>query len=137
MLENYQPRENTTRDVLFQVSIKQSELGIGQTSLLNYRFQVVDFLPAMYVYEFRFFSKRPKEITKYDTIVIPFDKYVWCFTFGCIITQFLRLVAMQNLWSYVTGTCNPPDFIFEGRIHNLDTFSNHMEKFQIFFSPLS
>ena len=98
----------------FQVSVKQSELGIGNTDLQDYRFKVVNFLPAMYVYGTMLCSQKPKEITSYDTIVIPFDNYVWCFTFSCIITQFLLLVTMQNLWSHVRGTHNPADYIFEG-----------------------
>ena len=61
-------------------------------------------------------SRKPKEIATYDTIVIPFDKYVWSFTLGCIITQFLLLVMMQNLWSFVTGTNKPHDFVFEGLV---------------------
>ena len=68
----------------------------------------------MYAYEIILASQKPKEITSYDTIVIPFDNYIWCFTFCCIIIQFLLLVMMQNLWSYVTGTIKPDDYIFEG-----------------------
>ena len=71
-------------------------------------------MPAMYKGGTIMASQRPKEITSYDTIVIPFDKYVWLFMFGCIITQFLLLVMMQELWSSVTGTSKPHDFIFEG-----------------------
>ena len=41
---------------------KQTELGIGQTSYVSFRFKVVDFLPWMYVYEFIMQAKRPDPI---------------------------------------------------------------------------
>ena len=99
----------------FQISSKKAELGIGQqTSFQDYRFKVVDFLPAMYAQENILASQRPTEIASYDMIVLPFDKYIWFITFSCIFVQFLLLVAMQNLWSYVIGASNPDDYIFEG-----------------------
>ena len=68
----------------------------------------------MYAEEVIMASQKPMEVTTYDTIIIPFDKYVWLFTICCIIAEFMLLIAMQNVWSYVTGTKNPDDFIFEG-----------------------
>ena len=59
-------------------------------------------------------SQKPISITTYDTIIIPFDKYVWVFTICSIIAEFILLIAMQNVWSFMTGTNNPDDFIFEG-----------------------
>ena len=101
----------------FQVSTKQSELGIGQIAFKDYRFKLVDYLPPMYMFEDVLASKKPTEITSYDTIIIPFDKYVWSFLFGCICAQFLLLVIMQHLYSNVTGTSYLNDFIYEGNIN--------------------
>ena len=70
----------------------------------------------MYSDEVFIATKRPEAIASYDAIVIPFDRYVWFFTFGCIVAQFVLLVAMQNLWSILTDTSNPKDFLFEGWI---------------------
>ena len=70
----------------------------------------------MYMYELILASQKPKEITSYDIIIVPFDKYVWYFTLGCIITQFMLLIMMQNLWSRVMRTSNPRDFVFEGLV---------------------
>ena len=102
-------------DFLWQVSVKQCELGIGQTAFKDYRFESVDFLPSMYMLETFLATRKPKEIASYDSIIIPFDKYVWSFTFGCILVQFLLLVVMQYLYSHVTGTKHTNDFIYEGR----------------------
>ena len=68
----------------------------------------------MYMQQNLLASQKPKKITSYDTIIIPFGKNMWFATFCCIIAQFLLLVVMQNLWSYLSGTGNPEDFIFEG-----------------------
>ena len=94
--------------------MKQSELGIGQTTMEENRFKLVDYLPPMYPSGLLFASKKPRELATYDSIVIPFDKYVWAFMFGCICAQFLLLVLMQQLYSIVAGTRNSIDFIYEG-----------------------
>ena len=98
----------------FQVSVKQSEMGIGQLAQVDHRFKLVDYLPPMYRDGLFFGSKKPGELTTYDSIVIPFDKYVWAFMFGSVCAQFLLLVLMQQLYSIVTGTRNSIDFIYEG-----------------------
>ena len=95
--------------------MKQSELGIGQTSLKYSRYKLVDYLPPMSTNEDFLCSKKPEEITTYDTIIIPFDKYVWFFMLGCILMQFLLLVGMQYLYSNATKTSSPKDFIYEGK----------------------
>ena len=59
-------------------------------------------------------SARPKPIISYDSIVYPFDTYVWIFTFACIMAQFFLLQIMQALWCKVSGTSNQIDFICEG-----------------------
>ena len=102
--------------ITFQVSVKQSELGIGQLALEEYRVKLVDYLTSMYTYDFYFGSKKPEELTTFDTIIIPFDKYIWAFMFSCISAQFLLLVLMQQIYSTVTGTRNSIDFIYEGNL---------------------
>ena len=95
--------------------MKQSELGIGQTSINHDRYKLIDYLPPMSTFFDFLCSKKPEEITTYDTIIIPFDKYVWLFMLGCICAQFLLLVGMQYLYSNATKTSSPEDFIFEGK----------------------
>ena len=102
--------------------------------------KVVDFLPAMYMFEQFLATRKPKEITSYDRIIIPFDKYIWLFTFGCICAQFLLLVAMQYLYSHVTGTIIPNDFIYEGKLYyqtHLTHVYDEVLKFQTFSSLLN
>ena len=75
---------------------------------------MVDFLPAMYMYEYIMLSKRPDQIASYDTIVYPFDAYIWIFITISMIAQFLALFIMQNVWSISSGASNPKDYIFQG-----------------------
>ena len=94
--------------------MKQIEMGIGQTTYTGYRNKLVDFLPHMVAFEFSIASRKPKGITSFHTIIAPFDKYVWLFMIGCICAQFLLLVKMQFLYSYMNGKRLPRDFIYEG-----------------------
>ena len=96
--------------------MKQSELGIFQITLEDYRLRLIDYLPPMYTVEFYLNSKKPRATTTYDTIIIPFDKYVWTFMMVCIFTQFLLLVLMQRLYNNATGTEYLNNFIYEGDI---------------------
>ena len=68
----------------------------------------------MYMYEYIMNSKRPEQITTYDTIVYPFDAYIWIFITISMIAQFLALFIMQNVWSISSGASNPKDYIFQG-----------------------
>ena len=93
--------------------MKQCELGIGQIYYESYRFKLVDYLPSMYRSAELLLSQKPKEVISYDTIVIPFDKYLWFFMLGCMCAQFLVLVKMQQLYSSFLK-----NFIYEGISYN-------------------
>ena len=104
----------TFQHFLSKVATKQSELGIGQANLADYRYEVVDFLPPMYLYEYIMKTKRPDQIDTYDTIVYPFDAYIWIFILFSMMAQLLALFVMQNVWSITSGAKKPRDYIFEG-----------------------
>ena len=89
-------------------------MGIGQLNFADYRYKVVEFLPAMFMYEYIMHGKKPGEIASYDTIVYPFDGYVWLFTILSMTAQFLALCGLQNFWSKISGLSNSRDYIFEG-----------------------
>ena len=126
----------------FQVYLKESELGIFQITYEDYRLMLIDYLPHMYTIEFYLTSKKPRPTTTYDTIVIPFDKYVWTFMIVCILTQFLLLVLMQQLYNNVTGTENQYNlqYLYEGNIStNLTIFqiNSARMRFQTFSPQLN
>ena len=89
-------------------------MGIGQPNFADYRYRIVDYLPAMYMYEYIMASKKPKEIASYDTIIYPFDAYSWLATICSILAEFLVLVFAQNLWSYMCSNTTPDDYVYQG-----------------------
>ena len=59
-------------------------------------------------------SARPQQIVTYDSIVYPFDKQVWGFTFACIVAQFILLLVVQYAWCKVSGRPNNIEYVYEG-----------------------
>ena len=102
-------------NLFLKVSIKDSEMGIGQPSFSTYRYKLVDFLPNMYMHEFLMMSKKPHEIASFDTIFYPFDSFIWVFTLGCMLAEFVVLLLMQNSWHKASGRQNHDDYVFEGK----------------------
>ena len=93
---------------------KQSEIGMGQIGFTLYKYKMVDYLHYMYESPFFMFSRKAREIVSYDTIIYPFDNYVWACTWCMIISQFILLLFIQNMWSIASGKPNPQDYIFQG-----------------------
>ena len=96
------------------MAIKQTELGIGTSSIVDYRNQVVDYLPWMFVYELSMTSQRPGEVASYDTLIYPFDSYIWKFITLATLVTFSYLLATQKLWNNIHGGTLTPDIIFRG-----------------------
>ena len=89
-------------------------MGIGQPNFADYRYRIVDYFPAIYMYEYVMGSKKPEEIASYDTFIYPFDAYSWLCTICSILAEFLVLVFAQNLWSYMYSSTNPVDYVYQG-----------------------
>ena len=75
-----------------------------------------DALPWMYMYEFYLKHRKPAQIASFETLINPFDSYVWAFSIGSTITIFVVLVVMQKLWSNVSGIASPIGYMFQGDI---------------------
>ena len=97
-----------------QVLTKHSEIGIGQTSFTSYRYKMVDYLPWMYMYEFPFASRSPREVTSFVTLFRPFDDYTWIMAFVTSAIFFLALVVTQKLWAYQSRNPYTSDFLYQG-----------------------
>ena len=80
------------------MSKKKSEIGIGQTSMVSYRYNLVDYLHWMYVYEFLISTIKPKEVSSLWTLLYPFDFYVWIFTIASVTAVLIFLIIAQNFW---------------------------------------
>ena len=86
-------------------------MAIGQGIFAGYRNELIDYLPPMYVYEFIMKSKRPDPLATFATIVYPFDIYIWTFMIISMILQFLMLIAMQKIWSSLSGNFSLNNFV--------------------------
>ena len=94
----------------------------------------------MYHHSFNLISAKPEQIHVYDTIINPFDNYIWCFTFMCIGLQFVLLCIMQHLWCQLSGEIRDTDFVYEGfnkKVEILSIAQLIMLFFQISFSQPS
>ena len=96
------------------MATKQTELGINALSIIDYRYPRIDYLPWMYVYELVLSSRKPEEIASYDTLIYPFDSYIWGFIIGATLVTFMVLLTMQKLWNNIYGKTLTFDHIFKG-----------------------
>ena len=80
------------------MATKQSDIGIGQASMMAYRYQVVDFLPYMFSYEFLIMTGKPIQTPAYETLIHPFDRYIWIFIFAFILFVSCALTAIEKVW---------------------------------------
>ena len=78
------------------------------------QFKVDVDLDYMYCHQYILGSKKPVPIASYDTIVNPFDFFTWICTFASIISQFLLLLLLENIWCHVSGKIKPVDYVYEG-----------------------
>ena len=99
-----------------QVKEKDSEIGIGQTSIVIYRYELIEYLPWIYGYRFVVLSKKPEAAVTFDTLTNPFDKYLWYFTSSFSIAVFACLTLIQKCWNYASGQKTQHGWIFEGKI---------------------
>ena len=90
------------------------ELGVGQTSILHWRYTLVDFLPPMFIYHFRVTSKKPQPILAWDTLIYPFDQYMWYFIAASILAVVIALILIQNVWTFASGEQPPNGWVFQG-----------------------
>ena len=73
----------------------------------------------MYMYEYIMVSKKPRPIASYDSIIYPFDAYIWIFISISMVVQFLTLFAIQKIWTFTCRAKKQKDYLFEGSKHTL------------------
>ena len=78
---------------------KRSEIGIGQRDFSGHLNDIVDYVDPMFVNEYVFVTARARETFSYETIIRPYDKYVWAFTLASttiILATILMLAKFDN-----------------------------------------
>ena len=78
------------------------------------RYQIIDYLPHLYVYNYLVISQKPQQITSFDALYYPVDKYIWCFTISSALTILLLLVIMQKCWNHASGQNPLEGWLFQG-----------------------
>ena len=115
-------------------------MGIGQANFADYRLKMVDFLPPMYMYEYIMVSKRPRPIASYDSIIYPFDAYIWIFISISMMVQFLTLFTIHKVWTFASGAKKTKKITYMKVLYILQnwhpTFWSRMILFQTYFFPL-
>ena len=93
---------------------KETEIGVGQASIVSHRYKKVDYLPSMFLNEFLVQSKKPDPIGKIDTLIYPLNKFCWYFMISSIITIFMTLIFIQKWWMIASGERPSNSWIFQG-----------------------
>ena len=82
--------------------------------MVSYRYDLVNYLPWMYVYEFLLSTSKPKEIASLGTLWYPFDGYVWAFIGVCTTAVLVLLRIIQKLWIQASGSEAIQNNLFQG-----------------------
>ena len=98
---------------------------MGQMAYVKQRYDVADYLSWMYYYEFGIESQRPNQIVSFDTILFPFDNYIWAFSLFLTTVTFILLVIFQFAWSMASGEENPREWLFQGIFHRKLFLKSH------------
>ena len=98
-----------------KVASKQSEIGIGQTGLIENYFQEVDFLPPMTYSESIISQRKPKEIVSFTILIYPVDKYVWAFTLFSSFIMFIALKLENKFSNLINGEATQNKDNYKGK----------------------
>ena len=82
--------------------------------MVSYRFNLVEYLHWMYVYEFLISTDKPGRVTSLGTLLYPFQFFVWVFTIASAMAVLLSLTIAQMLWLSSSITTIESNYTFEG-----------------------
>ena len=94
---------------------KEFAIGMCCAGFVPKRYKLIDYLPWMYIYEFPVQSRKPKQIVSLDTLIYPFDVFVWCYILSSAMAMFVVFLFIQMAWSHASGEKPPNGWIFHGR----------------------
>ena len=107
---------------MWQVNQKDCEIGVGQHAITEKRYKLIEYLPWMFVYINGVQSKKAEQISNtLDTLIFPFDKYIWLFTITFTMAVFILLIFIQKCWIHASGQKPPDGWIFQGDIASVRT----------------
>ena len=107
---------------------KGTEIGVGQASIIYYRYMNVDYLPSMFLNAFLVMSKRPRAIGKIDTLIYPLDKSCWYLMVSSIFAIFIALILIQKSWIIASGERPTNTWIFQGTVLYMDKVKDNWQR---------
>ena len=101
-------------------------------------FQLNDFTASVGAYEHHFISGSPKEINDRRTFINPFDKYVWSFLLGSILTVTTIMILVNKIQAAMMNDDQNMKVesasAYECEIHQtITSFSNFPQSLRHFF----
>ena len=82
--------------------------------MVSYRYNLVEYLHWMYVYEFLLSTKKPNEVASLGTLLYPFDFYVWAFTIASAIAVLICQMIARKLWLNSSRSTTDRNDTFQG-----------------------
>ena len=77
-----------------KVASGEQDMGIAQFTVQRDRLKLFDFTPCFTEVQFVYQTALPGEITRYDTLLIPFDYLTWvCLLLTSVTIEFVLLLA--------------------------------------------
>ena len=108
--------QEITYNPFCQVNQKDCEIGVGQHAIIHMRYKLVEYLPWMFVYINGVQSKKAEQINTLDTLIYPFDQYIWYFTASFSMAVFIALIFIQKCHINAMGHIPQDGWIFQGDI---------------------
>ena len=86
------------------------------------RYKLVEYLPWMFVYINGVQSKKAEQINTLDTLIYPFDQYIWYFTASFSMAVFIALIFIQKCHINAMGHIPQDGWIFQGDVVCIEIF---------------
>ena len=74
------------------------DLSVGQVSRVHWRYAYARWLPYMNQYQKVMTTALPKVIANYETLFLPFDRYIWISLLISCAFEFAFLFSIDWLW---------------------------------------
>ena len=75
----------------------------------------MDYLAPMFVNEYVFATARARQTVSYETLIHPFDKYVWAFTMASTFLILATILLLAKFGDFTTRRQVSMNNIFEGQ----------------------
>ncbi len=115
------------------MATRRNELGVGQAAILTHRHRHVDFLAYMYENQFLMATAKPKPVKTYDTLLFPFDWFIWGLVAAVTVAQIVALVIVDG----VAGGASTSDCVFHSTNRSLSIYVRTFMNYSLLFEGVA